>query len=172
MMGSSNKVLVLNSDYRAFSICSVYKAFILIYLDKAELVSSSKKLKIRSIDRTFDVPSVIKLRQYVNMPYRHVMLSRQNVFKRDGQKCVYCGSKNDLTIDHVLPKSRGGRTTWGNLVTACKRCNTKKGDFLPEEANMILPFKPFKPSFIMFLRDYSGLGDESWHPYLGQPDAS
>ena len=167
MLGSSRKVLVLNADYRAFSVCNVYKAFLLIYLNKAETVSYNKTMTIRSIDRSFEVPSVIKLKQYVNMPFRNVVLSRQNVFKRDGGKCVYCESRKDLTIDHVIPKSRGGKTTWTNLVTACRKCNSRKGDDLPDEANMPLPYQPFKPSFVMFLRDFSGVGDEAWIPYLG-----
>jgi 5-methylcytosine-specific restriction endonuclease McrA len=65
-----------------------------------------------------------------------------------------------------MPRSRGGKTTWTNLVTACKRCNARKGDYTPEEANMRLPYRPFKPSFVVFLREFSGLGDESWKPYL------
>ena len=166
MQGISRKVLVLNADYRAFSVCSIYKAFLLIYMDKAEVVNKAKDVFLRTVDKAYDVPSVIKLRKYVNMPYRNVMLSRQNVFKRDGGKCVYCESKMDLTLDHVVPKSRGGKTTWGNLVTACKRCNSKKGNFLVEEVDMTLPYKPYRPSFVMFLRDFSGVKDESWSPYL------
>lgn len=166
MLGHSHKVLVLNADYRAFSVCSVYKAFLLVYLGKAEKAAHSKGISIRTIDRAFEVPSVIKLKQYINMPYRNVMLSRQNVFKRDGNQCVYCSSHKELTVDHVVPKSRGGQTSWTNLVTACRKCNSRKGDFLPEEAMMPLPYDPFKPSFVMFLRDFSGISDEAWMPYL------
>ena len=95
------------------------------------------------------------------------MLTRQNVFKRDGQRCQYCGTHDGLTLDHVLPKSRGGKTSWENLVAACQRCNAKKGDYTPEEAGL-RPQKPYKPSFIMFLRDFSGNIDEGWHPYLSK----
>ena len=167
MLGTSQKVLVLNADYRAFAICTIYKAFLLLYLDKAEVVTNSPTRQLRTIDRAFDVPSVIKLRDYVNMPYRNVMLSRQNVFKRDGHSCVYCGANKDLTIDHVVPKSQGGKTSWNNLVTACRPCTSKKGNFPPEQVGMELPYAPFKPSFVMFLREFSGVADESWHPYLG-----
>lgn len=166
MQGISRKVLILNADYRAFSICSVYKAFLLVYMDKAEVLNKAKNVFLRTVDRSYEVPTVIKLYRYVNMPYKGVMLSRQNIFKRDGNKCVYCGAPRDLTLDHVIPKSKGGQTSWGNLVTACKSCNSKKGDFLPKDIGMELPFKPYKPSFVMFLRDFSGIGDESWHPYL------
>jgi DNA-directed RNA polymerase subunit RPC12/RpoP len=102
------------------------------------------------------------------MPYKGVILSRQNIFRRDHNVCQYCGSKDDLTLDHVMPKSRGGRTTWDNLTTACRRCNSKKGDLTPEEANMPLRSKPFKPSFIMFLRDLGGSLESSWIPFLGK----
>jgi 5-methylcytosine-specific restriction endonuclease McrA len=95
------------------------------------------------------------------------MLSRQNVFRRDGNKCIYCGSHDDLTLDHVLPKSRGGKTNWDNLVTACRRCNSRKGDLTPEEMGFSLPKKPYKPSFIMFLRDFAGSIEENWLPFLG-----
>ncbi len=160
------KVLVLNADYRALSVCTVYKAFLLTYLQKAEMVNKVEGKYIRTVAQSYEVPSVIRLLHYVNMPYKNIMLTRHNVFKRDGQQCAYCGSKESLTIDHVVPRSRGGGSTWDNLITACRSCNSKKGDCLPEEANMPLPYKPYKPSFIMFLREFSGSRDESWLPYL------
>ena len=161
-----SKVLVLNSDYRALTVCSVYKAFLLVYLQKAEVVDKVDNSFLRSVSQSFPLPSVIRLFGYVNMPYKSVMLNRHNIFKRDGHTCVYCGSKENLTIDHVLPRSRGGKTKWTNLVTACKKCNAQKGDYTPEEADMPLPYQPYKPSFVVFLRDFSGMGDESWSPYL------
>jgi 5-methylcytosine-specific restriction endonuclease McrA len=166
MLGTSRKVLVLNADYRALSVCNVYKAFLLLYLNKADDVGESSTITIHTVDRAFKVPSVIRLRRYVNLPYKNVMLSRQHVFKRDGNKCVYCGSGKDLTLDHVLPKSRGGKTSWTNLVTACRICNARKGDALPQEIGLELPYEPYRPSFVMFLREFSGLADESWTPYL------
>ncbi len=166
MQGHSQKVLVLNADYRAFSVCSVYKAFLLVYMEKAEIVNKAKDVFLKTVSEAYAVPTVIKLRSYVNIPYRSVMLSRQNIFKRDSGKCVYCSSPKDLTLDHVIPKSRGGKTTWNNLVTACKSCNSRKGDFMVEEIEMDLPYKPYRPSFVMFLRDFSGKTDESWMQYL------
>jgi len=162
----TQKVLVLNADFRALTICSVYKAFLLVYLKKAEIVNKVKNARIRTVSNSFAVPSVIKLNNYVHVSYKSVMMTRQNIFKRDGNKCVYCASSSNLTLDHVVPKSKGGNSTWTNLVTACRTCNSKKGDFTPEEAGMNLPYKPYKPTFIMFLRDFSGVGDESWMPYL------
>ena len=160
------KVLVLNQDYSALSVCSASKAFLLVYLDKAELVSHSPQHQLRTVDKSYPMPTVIRLFRYVQVPYKGVMMTRQNIFKRDNQRCVYCGTHEELTLDHVIPKSRGGRSSWDNLATACKRCNTKKGDFTPEEANMAMRQRPFKPSFIVFLRDFAGLTDDSWLPYL------
>jgi 5-methylcytosine-specific restriction endonuclease McrA len=162
----ARKVLVLNSDYRALTVCSVYKAFLLVFLDKAEVVNQVENIYLRSVSQSFPMPSVIRLYNYVNMPYKSVMLNRHNIFKRDGHRCVYCNSREDLTIDHVMPRSRGGKTKWTNLVTACKKCNARKGDYTPEEAGMKLPYAPFKPSFVVFLRDFSGIGDDTWKPYL------
>lgn len=164
------KVLVLNQDYSAFSICSVPKAFLLVFLKKADLVCDAANEKLHSISMTFPMPSVIRLHKYVYLPYKGMMLSRQNIFKRDGNHCQYCGSINQLTLDHVYPKSRGGKTTWDNLVTACKSCNAKKGDSTPDEAQMQLKMKPFKPSFIMFLRDYSGSVETNWLPFIGRKE--
>jgi 5-methylcytosine-specific restriction endonuclease McrA len=162
------KVLVLNQDYSALTVCSIPKAFLLVYLNKADLVSESATEQLRSVSQSFPMPSVIRLHRYVYLPYKGVMLSRQNIFRRDGGQCQYCGHSDDLTLDHVLPKSRGGRTSWDNLITACKRCNSKKGDLTPEEAKMPLKVKPYKPSFVMFLRDFGGTVENSWVPFLGK----
>ncbi|GAB4395753.1 MAG: HNH endonuclease [Microscillaceae bacterium] len=165
---NGRKVLILNQDYRALTVCSVQKAFILVYLKKAEMVAQASEGQLRTVSDLYPMPSIIRLYRYVNLPYKGVMLSRQNIFKRDSNRCQYCGSVKDLTLDHVIPRSRGGRSTWDNLVTACRTCNSRKGDLTPEEANMPLYRKPFKPSFIMFLRDFSGKIHEDWEPYLGK----
>jgi 5-methylcytosine-specific restriction endonuclease McrA len=166
----SRKVLVLNQDYSALTICSVPKAFLLVFLRKADLICDAANEKLHSISQTFAMPSVIRLHKYVYLPYKGMVLSRQNIFKRDGNKCQYCGAHHHLTLDHVYPKSKGGKTTWDNLVTACKHCNAKKGDSTLEEAQMQLNMKPYKPSFIMFLRDFSGNVEESWLPFVGKKE--
>lgn len=158
--------MVLNADYSAISLCTVPKAFLLVYLDKAELVASANDEILRSVNTSFPMPSVIRLNRYVNVPYKGVVLSRHNIFKRDSNSCTYCGSRKDLTLDHVLPKSRGGQTSWTNLTTACRRCNTQKGNQTPEEARMPLKIKPFRPTFVMFLRDFDGFSEVTWYPYL------
>lgn len=162
------KVLILNADYRAISICTVPKAFLLVYLNKAELVAENPKDKIRTISKNYPLPSIIRLNSYVSVPFRNVVMTRQNIFKRDNNTCVYCGKQSDLTLDHVMPKSRGGKTHWENLVTACKRCNSEKGSYTPEEAKMPLKVKPFKPTFLMFVRDCSGNLEENWLPFLSK----
>lgn len=167
MSPQNPKVLVLNQDYSALTVCSMPKAFLLCYLNKAELVAESSQNKIRTVNHIFPYPSVIRLNKYVYFPYKGVVLSRQNIFKRDNGTCQYCGSKDQLTLDHIQPKSRQGRTSWDNLITACQICNAKKGDRTPEEAGMELKRKPFKPSFVMFLRNFSGILDEQWLPFIG-----
>jgi 5-methylcytosine-specific restriction endonuclease McrA len=112
------------------------------------------------------MPSVIRLNRYVNAPYKGVNLTRQNIFKRDNFECQYCGTRKDLTLDHVIPSSKGGAHAWNNLVTACKRCNAKKGDFSPEAAGIALRHKPYKPTYTLFLRDNHGLGHDEWDEFL------
>lgn len=158
--------MVLNQDYQAISVCSVERAFVLLLLDKAEMVCDNPTRKLRSVRQVFDCPSIIRLFRYIKIPYRNVALSRHNIYKRDGFCCAYCGNRDGLTLDHVLPKSRGGRDSWHNLVTACGRCNSLKGDRTPEEAEMVLKMKPFRPSFIVYLRDFAGSLDDEWKPYL------
>ncbi|MBU1820430.1 MAG: HNH endonuclease [Bacteroidetes bacterium] len=165
------KVLVLNQDYSALSVCSVPKAFLLVYMHKAELIAHSSTHALRTVSEVYPMPTVVRLHKYIHLPYRGVMMTRQNIFKRDGNRCQYCGTHEDLTLDHVMPKSRGGKTNWDNLATACKRCNSRKGDYTPEEASMTLHQRPFRPSFLMFLRDFSGTVDEGWLPYLGAREA-
>ncbi len=160
------RALVLNQDSSPVSICTIQRAFLLVYLEKAELVSESPDQLLRTVNRSFPMPSVIRLKRYANVPYKGVVLSRQNVFKRDSFKCQYCGDTDNLTLDHVVPKAKGGKSTWSNLITACKRCNTQKGDYLPEEAGLEIINRPYKPSYVLFVRDYSGFAHDEWHPYL------
>lgn len=164
--GMNQRVLVLNQDFSPLMVCSVERAFILVYLNKSEMVRSSNGHKLRSVTRSFPMPSVIRLNRYVNAPYKGVNLTRQNVFKRDNFECQYCGTGRDLTLDHVLPSSRGGPHAWTNLVTACKRCNAKKGDFTPEEARMPLRHRPYKPTYALFLKDHANGQTHEWEEFL------
>lgn len=164
---TSGKVLVLNQSYEPISVCSPKKALLLCLLMKAEIVEVRKGLSIRTISTSFQYPSVIRLSGYVKRPFKSIVLSRKNILRRDDFRCQYCGSKkSDLTIDHILPRSRGGKDTWENLVTACTSCNSKKGCRTPEEARMPLQSTPKKPNHIMFIRQYLGIADENWKQFL------
>jgi 5-methylcytosine-specific restriction endonuclease McrA len=162
------KVLVLNQDYQAIGVCSVERAFVLVYLRKAEMVDRLTNKVLHSVRQEFAFPSIIRLFSYVRVPFRRVALSRANIFRRDLFQCVYCGSRQHLTLDHVVPRSHGGRDTWENLVTACQTCNTKKGNRTPEQAEMDMNRKPFRPSYIMYLSNFSEKVHETWRPYLMQ----
>ncbi len=162
----NGKVLVLNQDYSPITVCTVYRAFLLTYLGKAELVDGSPKRVLRSVSKSYPWPSVIRIKNYVNVPYKGVVLTRYNIFKRDKHSCQYCGTKKDLTIDHIIPKSKGGKSTWTNLVTACKKCNAKKGDYSLDQVGLKLANQPIKPSYVMFLRESNNDLQNEWLPYL------
>ncbi|SEG39303.1 HNH endonuclease [Algoriphagus boritolerans] len=161
------RVLVLNLDHSPVAVVPVQKAIVLCLLEKANILSTYELLQIRTVDRSFDYPAVIRLTQYKNIPFRGVLLNRSNLFKRDNGECQYCGSKRHLTIDHIIPKSKGGKTNWTNLVTACNRCNVNKGDKTPEQAGLVLRSQPFKPSLSYFLAEYAERQAEEWLPFLG-----
>lgn len=160
------KVLVLNNDYTPLNVTTLKRGFKLVYKGKAEIVYSDEDNPIVSSFKTFKRPSVIRLSRFIYMPYKKVPLSRYNIFRRDGHKCVYCGTSKNLTIDHVLPRSRGGDNTWKNLVTCCGECNLKKDDRTPEEAGMEFIRKPFTPTYIQFIERMNGIIKEEWKQFL------
>ena len=155
-------ILVLNADYTPLTITPLKRAFRLVYKGKAEIVVSKGEI---NASKSFDRPSVIRLTKYVYFPYKKVTLSRFNIYRRDEYKCLYCGSKDTLTLDHVIPKSKGGPNSWTNLATCCMRCNVVKGDRTPEEAGMKLSQKPFTPSYLFFINKMRTVHEE-WKPYL------
>lgn len=160
------KVLVLNLDHTPVAVVNAQKAIVLTFLDKAMLLARFDHLCIRTVDRTFHYPAVIRLHEYKNIPYQGAMLNRHNIFKRDQNECQYCGAKKALTIDHVLPKSKGGKTNWQNLITACHRCNTQKGDRTPEQAGFVHKYLPFRPTLSYFLAEYAEKNAMEWLPFL------
>lgn len=160
------RVLVLNLDHSPVAVVPVNKAIVLCLLEKANVLTTYELLKIRTVSRSFEYPAVIRLNHYKNIPFRGVLLNRINIFKRDKGECQYCGSKRHLTIDHIVPKSKGGKTIWTNLVTACIRCNVNKGDKTPEQAGLILRSEPFRPSLTYFLAEYAERQAEEWLPFL------
>lgn len=163
----NGKVLVLNQSYEPISVCSAKKALLLLFLTKAEMVEHRSAYAIRSVREVFPFPSVIRLSAYLRMPFKKVELSRKNVIRRDGFKCQYCGEhRPPLTVDHIIPRSRGGADQWENLVCACVRCNNRKGSRTPEEAGMKLLSIPRKPHHVLFIKHYAGKVDDAWRPYL------
>ncbi len=161
-----SKVLVLNASYEPLNICSWRRAVVLILKGKAEGIEHNGKLILPE----FHLPTVIRLRAYVKIPYKEITLSRRNVLHRDRYTCQYCGVKrHDLTVDHILPRSRGGFDYWDNVVAACLKCNVKKGNHTPKEANMVLLAQPRRPfSHVYFeISKHSALNNEyCWQKYI------
>lgn len=138
-------VLVLNSDYSPLNVTSLNRGFTLVYKGKAEVLKSADEPIVCGV-KSFVRPLIIRLLNYVSFKRLRVRVNRQRIIKRDNHSCVYCGSKRDLTIDHLIPKSKGGKNTWDNLVTCCISCNSKKGDKMLYETNMKLMKKPTEPT--------------------------
>jgi 5-methylcytosine-specific restriction endonuclease McrA len=162
-------VLVLNASYEPLNVISLRRAILLLLKEKAEVVEATEAhLRAERLEVT--VPSVIRLVTYVPVPPRLPLpVSRRTVMARDSYTCQYCGAqpgKAQLTIDHVVPRSKGGGTTWDNVVAACAPCNRRKGNRSPEAANMMLQSKPERPRYLAFVL----LGDrgrnDTWHKYL------
>jgi 5-methylcytosine-specific restriction endonuclease McrA len=162
------QVLVLNASYEPLNVCSVRRAHVLVFKGKAEVLEEHET-PLRSASDTFARPHVIRLVQYVRVPRAaQRKISRRALFARDEWSCVYCGTSGGrLTLDHVLPRSRGGDSVWENVVTACAPCNLRKGDRLPEEASMTLrrPPRPPAPALFITLATPSGL-PTTWKRYL------
>jgi 5-methylcytosine-specific restriction endonuclease McrA len=164
------RALVLNATYEPLSIVSRRRAVVLLLREKADVVEAGAAIW-RSERLQFAVPSVIRLRNFVKVPYdRRVPLNRKAVFARDGGSCQYCGKVAE-NIDHVLPRSRGGEHTWENVVASCRRCNTRKGSRTPVEAGLRLrrtPSVPRRPGWVLITM--GSPPDPRWRPYLvGRP---
>lgn len=164
-----SSVLVLNATYEPLSIVSVRRAIILLLKDKAEMLEATEE-RIRSAHLSLPIPSVIRLVYYVRVPRRmSIPLSRRSLLIRDNYTCQYCGEtlpKSGLTIDHVLPKVRGGSTTWENVVCSCKTCNQRKGARTPEEAGMHLRNKPGRPKYVAIVLIAQASQYETWQKYV------
>jgi 5-methylcytosine-specific restriction endonuclease McrA len=165
--GKGNAVLVLNSSFEAISIAPLRRALILLVKDAALIQEHTG----REIHAGIMWPSVIRLKRYRHVPHRVQVLTRKNIFVRDGYACQYCGetfSAIELTLDHVLPRSRGGLSTWENLVSCCQRDNRRKADRTPEEAEMPLLRRP-RPVTIHTARGIlrsQGEAEKPWAKYL------
>ena len=162
------RALILNATYEPLSIVSARRAIVLVLRQKAVMVEESGDVW-RSERTTHPLPSVIRLRAYVKVPYaRRVALNRRAVFARDDHACQYCGTKAE-NLDHVLPRSRGGPHTWENVVASCRRCNLRKGDRTPPEAGMALTRPPRAPRrHGWVLVNLGAPPHPSWRPYLAE----
>ncbi len=161
------EVLVLNNDYIPLNVCNAKRAIILVYLGKAEILHSHNNQTINGI---LESPSVVKLHHYVKRPMPELKLSRRSIFIRDNYTCQYCGRQTkDLTLDHVIPRHRGGASSWDNLVCCCRKCNSKKGGKLIDQANMKLIHEPRRPRYVPFIsivKYIEGKRNEIWSDYL------
>lgn len=158
------RVLLLNVSYEPLNICSWRRAVVLIMKGKAEQIEHNGKL----INNKIPFPSVIRLLTFIRVPYKETPLTRRNVLHRDDYTCQYCGkTSNSLTVDHIIPRSKGGRNYWDNVVTACTRCNNNKGNKTLAESNMSLIKYPAIPSNrVQFEITKQTALQEEWKKYL------
>jgi 5-methylcytosine-specific restriction endonuclease McrA len=162
--------LLLNSTYEPLKVISWQKAITLVVLGKADVLEH-QRFSVRSQHEEFVLPSVLRLTRRVRIPRKPVQFSRANIYRRDGFQCQYCGQRfapGLLTFDHVIPRSRGGDTSWLNIVASCQSCNRIKADRTPEEAGLQLLNSPREPQWWPFTA--SGFGNdphpEQWRSYL------
>lgn len=161
------QVLVLNANYEPLNVCSTRRAMGLLLLEKAVIVSNGRGF-IRTPTRSYPRPSVIRLGYMVRRPRPRVKLTKQEIFQRDNHTCQYCGRTGvHLTIDHVLPRHKGGEYTWTNLVTACAECNRIKGGKLTRDTGLKLLRQPFEPpATAAYLYRRFLQSSQEWKPYL------
>jgi 5-methylcytosine-specific restriction endonuclease McrA len=167
------KVLVLNQTFEPLHFCNAKRAIVLVLSGKAENVEFDSKI-VRSPSFSMRLPVVIRLMKYIKKPYQKALpFSKKNVLKRDQFRCQYCGKNHSyLTIDHIVPKSRGGRTTWENVVVACQSCNLIKGDRSLSETDLQLLKEPERPTTYLAYRFFqippSNMYRKVWERYLSQ----
>lgn len=164
-----SKVLLLNNEDEPLNIMSWKRAFILLIKGKAEYISKLDQIDDYIKVGEYYIPKTIKLTYEMAIPELELPFSRENILIRDGYTCQYCGerfSHDELTLDHVFPKSRGGATSWDNIVTCCKHCNQKKADRTPAEADMPLLSEPEVPDFWLFeLTQKNQIDERYWGEY-------
>jgi len=166
-MEKYSKTLVVDNTYTARSIITTIRAFSILYKGNAELVENHPiTFGVVDPDLIIYKPSVIRVKSYIKIKHNKVALNRENIYKRDNYTCVYCGEteKRLLTLDHVVPKAKGGPNTWDNLVTACKKCNGEKSDLTLEEYGKDIPI-PKRPHYLMLMKQLNYIPEE-WRMYL------
>ena len=168
--GTTGATLLLNATYEPLCVVSSRRAIVLVLAEKAEPVDSADDV-VHAERISLPVPIVVRLTRYVRVPYpAQVPLSRRAVFTRDGQTCVYCGG-SATSIDHVVPRSRGGTHTWDNVVAACRRCNHTKADRSLAEMGWALPHPPRTPSGAAWRLLGARTVDPRWREWLGVPES-
>jgi len=161
------RALVLNATFEPISVVPARRAVVLVLSGRAEMVHESGAV-MRSASFEIDVPSVIRLRKYVRVPYpRRNAITRRGVFARDNGRCQYCDARAE-SIDHIHPRSRGGRHSWENVVAACRPCNSAKRDRLLKNTSMRLRRQPKTPGRTAWVRASVGRVPEPWRPYLDE----
>lgn len=161
------RALVLNASYEPLCVVSERRAVVLVLSEKAEILHESGH-EVHSEHLTVAVPSVIRLRYFVKVPFRRrAALNRRAVFARDDSRCQYCSASAE-SIDHVVPRSRGGPHTWENVVAACRPCNTRKRDRMLNETTMALRRRPTAPRELTWITVAVGRVPSSWEPYLSE----
>ena len=163
------RTLVLTPWYLPYRVVSWQDAVTMMYLEKVDLVVAYGE-KIRSPSTSIDMPAVVRMRKKVNAGRYRIRFSRRNIFMRDGYCCMYCGdhlTRSQLTFDHVLPRSQGGRTEWENILSACSRCNARKGNRTPAQAGMSPIRMPYKPKTLPVRSPYVELGHvpQEWQDF-------
>jgi len=163
------QVLVLNSNYEPLNVCDLRRAFRLVFGAKAEVLEYDHQV-VRSARNEYRAPSVIRVQHLVRRPRPRVKLTRREILSRDAHTCQYCGHQgHDLTVDHVVPRHRGGEHTWENVVTACRSCNHRKGGKLAEEAHLRLLRPAVEPRcdvYALFTPYLAESRNEPWRSYL------
>ena len=161
------KVLVLNQSYQPLMVVGAKRAVCLVLSKRSECVDNYSEA-IKSQSFSMNLPSIIRINRYVKFVRNNIVLNRSNILKRDNFICQYCRkSSQTMTIDHVIPKNKGGLDAWENLVAACAKCNTKKGDTILDRIDMKLIKKPKKPNYLFYFKQYINEDvEESWKQYL------
>jgi 5-methylcytosine-specific restriction endonuclease McrA len=162
-------VLVLNDNYQPLNVTNVRRALGLLCLGKAHTVETDSKV-YRSEHLQLEMPIVVRLNHHVRRPTPVLRVCRRGIFARDNHTCQYCGRRNvPLTLDHVIPRERGGGTDWKNLVCCCTKCNNKKGNRTPKEVGMRLRRTPARPKlipYISYAKFLAAAANPVWRPYL------
>ena len=160
-------MLVLNATFEPINVCTVRRAVVLLLKEKAEVIEHGD-WELRSATRSVTRPVVIRLVSYVRVPRdtHRRKITRRAVFARDDWTCQYCGARSNLTVDHVVPRSKGGASSWENIVASCAPCNLRKGNALPRQAGMRLQRQPRTPSPHVFIHVASPTIPAAWQQYL------